>query len=195
MNENPFENKSSQLQKPDALVQKNREALDIKVRIATPDDWQALKKIRLAAIDSEDVKMFGPKLVAKDRARTDEQWKEELSPDNKDLFYVLASEGSEIKGMGRSSYYSDEDAWYISSAWTEKDFRGRVFPRTALSLFKDEIKKRGGSKVIIGVKSNNTRSMSLYKALGFKLTSTSVLAKFGKILGLGWQTMELDLGK
>lgn len=190
MNEDPFKQKNMP-----GFVSGNQEK-NIKTRIATPEDWQVLKNIRLLALDSDDAEMFGPKITAIDKARSDEDWKAELNPDKKDQFYLLSFSGQDAIGMLKVSYYREADDWYISSAYTKEDSRGKVFPRAVIALIIEEVKKRGGSKLGIGVRKINVRSMRLYELLGFKKVYQPILERIRRpITWMKWQEMEMDIPK
>ncbi|MBP9715346.1 MAG: GNAT family N-acetyltransferase [Candidatus Pacebacteria bacterium] len=169
------------------------EQKQISTKIAGVGDGLALKKIRLQAVNSPDSKMFGQKLIDRDRAKTDEEWEAEVSPENKDTFYVIFEDDKEPVGMGRADFSGKQGLWYINSMYMDDLFRGKVFPRKALKEFVDEIKRRDGKKVMIGVRSSNERPIVLYKNLGF--TFTKNIPSFLMNIFKGWRVMELDLTK
>lgn len=187
MNENPF-NKSSGLD----VLRKELEKLDVDIEIAGPGDWEALKEIRTIAINSKDAKMFGGNIVEADRAKIDEDWKAEVQ--KKKIFYTLVWNGSEAIGMGRARYFPEDGVWYISSVYMKEKFRGKVSPRKAMQVFIDEIKKRGGSKVALGVRTINERAIKLYEALGFRKVEPSMYQYLRHpIKKTKWQEMEKNL--
>jgi ribosomal protein S18 acetylase RimI-like enzyme len=144
----------------------------VMVKIATPEDWESYKKMRLAAITSEEKDMFGrdsdAERVEEEKNRPDEDWQADLSRDKIDQFVVLAWKGSEAIGIVRAKERPEKRVWYLASAYTAKDSRGEVFPPKVLTEIISEVRKRGGSKVLMGVKAKNETMIHLATLLGFK---------------------------
>lgn len=182
MNENLFENK---------------EQPAIRVEIAKPEDWPALKEIRLVAINSEDAEMFGPRGRERDQIKTDEDWKQEVSIENKNTFYVLGWNGNKVMGMVRATHFPDEPAvWRVTSLYSRADSRGKIVPKKVFGVLKNEILRRGGTRIIIHVNPKNTDTERLYKLFGFaETTSFSKKIKSDIFKLATWKEMTLDLTK
>lgn len=152
------------------LIHKN-EQLDIKVELATEKDWEVYKELRLLAISGKDKEIMGstPEQIVKENARSEQEWKKDLSSD--DMFIVLSWNGSNAVGMGRAME-KDEDTelWYMDSGYVRKDedFRNKGIGKGIFKARLDEIKKRGGKKVFLGIKSNNAPSIHVAESFGFK---------------------------
>ena len=125
--------------------------------------------------------MFGPKGVARDRNKSDQEWQEDLSR-SENMFTVLSWSGSEVVGMGAAREKEEKRFWHMGSAYVKPEFRGGA-GRKMLAFIIRKIFDRGGSKVEVGVKPGNERSMRLCKSLGFKKVGMSD----------GWQMLELSL--
>ena len=162
-----------------------------RIKIATPEDWKSYKEMRLAAITSEEKDMFGRdsdrEHVEEEKNRLDADWQADLSTEKIDQFVVLTYAGSEAIGIVRAKEMGEKGVWYLSSGYSKKDSRGEVFPPRVLTEVVNEIQKRGGTKVLIGVKAENATMIRLATLLGFKKVETEPNAP-------GFY-MELDIDK
>jgi len=167
------------------------EQLGIRAKIATPEDWQSYKNMRIAAITGEDKEMFGvdsdPLRVEEEKKRLDTDWQNDLSADKIDQFVVLAWVGSEAIGIVRVKERPEKGIWYLTSGYSKKDSRGKVFPPKVFTEIVNEVRKRGGSKVLMGVKAKNQTMIRLATLLGFRKVETEPDAP-------GFY-MELDINK
>jgi RimJ/RimL family protein N-acetyltransferase len=147
------------------------EQLDIKTELATEKDWEAYKELRLLALSGKDKEIMGstPQQIIKEKAKSEQEWKKDLSSD--DMFVVLSWNGSNAIGMGRAMK-KDEDTelWYMDSGYVKEygDFRNKGIGKGIFKARLDEIKKRGGKKVFLGIKSNNAPSIHVAESFGFK---------------------------
>ncbi|MEI7764958.1 MAG: GNAT family N-acetyltransferase [bacterium] len=169
------------------------ENLDIKIELATPEDWQDCKKLRLEALNSEDAYMLGDtsQQIKVEEAKTEEQWRKELS--SNDMFTVLSKNNLTPVGIGRAEQYK-KGIWILYNGYLEKEFQGKGIGRKNFAMRLKIVKERGGIKVTTGIKRNNDRSMSVAKYFNFKVLdalSASFLAK--KIILPTWKVMECDL--
>lgn len=147
------------------------EQLDIKVEIATEKDWEAYKKLRLLAVSGKDKEIMGftPEQIIKEQAKSEEELKKDLS--SQDIFVVLAWNGSNAIGMGRAME-KDEDIklWYMDSGYVKdgESFRNKGIGKKIFRTRLDEIKKRGGKKVFLGIMFNNEPSIHVAESFGCK---------------------------
>jgi len=165
MNTNPLENQSSK-----------QEKLDIRVEIATEKDWEACRDLRMNAIDSSDAEMLGftsgeeksEKKKLQEKIKTEADWKKELS--SLDIFWVLSWEGSQVVGQGLAKKREEQKDWWMGSGYikNEEDFRGKGIGKKMFAVRLNEIKKRGGEKVRMGVKAANHTSIHIAELFGFK---------------------------
>ncbi|MEI6280779.1 MAG: GNAT family N-acetyltransferase [bacterium] len=160
MNQNPIEN-----QRPES-----REQLAIRITIATPEDWEAYKELRLLAITSEDKEMFDvskhPDKVEKEQNRTEQEWRDLLS--QSDRFVVLYWEGVKAIGMGVIS--KKEKYWELGGGYVKKEFQGKKIGQKIFAKRLQEIQIRGGTKVRTGMEETNKRSIHIAEIFGFKQT-------------------------
>lgn len=146
------------------------EQLDIKVELATEKDWEVYKELKLLAISGKDKEMMGstPEQIIKEQAKSEQEWKEDLSRD--DMFIVLAWNGSEGVGMARAMEKDEEtELWYIDSLYIkEEKLRNKDIGKKIYTFILEEIKKRGGKKVFLGIRSENASSIHVAESFGFK---------------------------
>ena len=147
------------------------EQLDIKVELATEKDWEAYKELRLLAIVGKDKELMGstPEQIIKEKSRSEEEWKKDLS--SQEMFVVLSWNGSNAIGMGRAMEKDGvEKLWYMDSGYVKEgeDLRNRGIGKGIFKARLDEIIKRSGKKVFLGIKSNNAPSIHVAESFGFK---------------------------
>ncbi|HTE48875.1 MAG TPA: GNAT family N-acetyltransferase [Candidatus Paceibacterota bacterium] len=176
MNGNSFEN-----QKPP------QEQLALRIEIATEKDYEAYKKLRIEAVTGSDAQMFGvtPEEVVIEQSRSDSEWKESLSGDDK--FIILLWGGTEAIGCVRARMTKEKGVWSLSSGYIKPGFRGQGIGKKMYAAPLREIKKRGGEKVQIGVNIVNEKSLNIAQIFGFK----SVIVT--NVKGRDWNEMDLDL--
>jgi predicted acetyltransferase len=164
MNESPEKNDLNS-------IKNTGEKLNLLVELATKEDLEGYKKLRLEAIKSGDAEMFGvtPESLKEEEEKTDEQWlKDILGPSN---FIVVARNGDEIIGMGAARRETEDGSqWRIRQGYVQPKFRNSP-ERIGKQMFQarlDEIKKRGAKSVMTAVKSNNVVSTHIIESFGFK---------------------------
>ena len=176
-------------------IKNTNEKLYVKVEVAQEKDLQDYKKIRLEALEA-DPKAFhaNPKTTEKEKTQEISEWKKDIS--GVDKFIVLLKNNSETIGMTKGTEKS-KGIWLMRSVYLNKNFRkekiGGDISDQMIKKFIEEIKKRGGEKILLSVDIKRKNAIRLYERFGFKkksFISGSVLAK--KIL-LNWQVMELNL--
>ncbi len=137
---------------------------EIRVNLASEDDWQDYKKMRLAAITSKDAKMFGFNLK-KEMEMSEEDWRE-LSRGNK--FVVLAWCGTESIGVGFANENAEKNYWWFRSGYVFDEYQRKGIGRRIFKSRLEEVKKRGGKKIRLGLNGCNDRSYNLAQSYGFK---------------------------
>lgn len=188
--------KERYLKFPEPDVKTNTsEKLDVKIELATPDDWESYKELRILAITGKEKRMFGstPKQIAIAKAKSEQEWKEDLSSD--DMFVMLSKNGFEAVGMGWAKKWGkkeEERIWHMGSGYTKDDFRGKGFGIKNFASRLKNIIELGGKKVTMGVRAENKTSIGIAENFYFKTDDTIPikLKKFFKISGF---SMELDL--
>jgi ribosomal protein S18 acetylase RimI-like enzyme len=162
----------SRINNPHDNSKNNQEKLDMSVKFATPEDWDAFRDLRIEALDSDDQKKFtgeNPEYGNEERSRTPEEWKELLA--RKDIFSVLMLAGT--KPVGSVEVYENhtqKGVYGISRAYVNKEFRGSSVKKQFAFLLK-EVVRRGGTEVVYGVWHENKGILLLSESFGFKKIS------------------------
>jgi len=162
--------KQDPLEKP----QLYKERFDIKIRLATAEDWQAYKDLRLEAINGPDALMMGfvPKSERDDAKRemeinkTEADWRKDLS--REDTFCVLFFSGTRAVGMGWAKKNKREGNWQMFSGYLKKEFRDSNIGKKIFATRLKEIMVRGGRRVTLAVKADNNISIHIAESFGFK---------------------------
>jgi len=140
------------------------------VELATEKDWKTYKELKLLSISGNDKEMMGstPEQIIELQTRSEQDWKKDLS--SQEMFVVLSRKGSNAIGMAHA-IKKDEDTglWHIDSLYVkEENLRNKGVGKNIYTAILEEIIKRGGKKVFLGIKSNNPASIHLAESFGFK---------------------------
>lgn len=156
----------------------------IEVKLATQEDWKTCKDLRLEAITGEDAEMFPltPEEMETEKNKTEQEWRKESLSD--EMFSVLAWNGSEPIGLGRVKE-EEKGIWRMRNGYVKKEFRNKGIAQKMFVARLNEIIKRGGTKVKIGIKPGNDVSIHIAEKFGFKRVADEN----------GFIAMELDLSK
>lgn len=151
-----------------------------KVELATFNDWEECKRLRLLEVNGEDAKMFGagPEEVEKEKNRSKKDWQSLLS--STDIFFVLSKNGDQVVGLGRAIREEKEGVWRMGWGYTEKEFRKKGFGTKNSMLRLKELLKRNVTEVKLYVKADNLPSMHVQESLGFKQVGTWPATKEGE---------------
>jgi ribosomal protein S18 acetylase RimI-like enzyme len=157
-----------------------QEKLDIKIKLATEENWQECQKLRLFSI-KENPKAFGatPESIQEEEQKSEEEWRRESLSEY--MFSVLAWNNQDAVGLGRAR--SVEGVWRVRNGYVKPEFRNIGIQQKMLALRLSEIIKRGGEKVVMGIEISNSISLHNAEKFGFKIAEVNN----------GWNMMELDL--
>ncbi len=185
MNENIFKNQ-----------QAKQERLLVKVELAKPENWKECKELRLLELTDDTAEMFAagpkhPEKLEEEQKRGEKEWREDLSPENKSMFFVLSWHNSNAVGLGRA-IQKTEGIWHMGWAYTKKEFRKKGFGTKNSARRLKEIIERQGKKVTIAVKATNKESISIAKNFGFE-SDDKIPTKLQKVFKYRGYYMELDL--
>ncbi len=159
-----------------------QELLDIKVKLASPEDWQACRDLRLLSITGPDAEMFGltSEKVEDEKNKDESEWRKETQ--SRLMFSVLAWNNLKPVGLGRVNMV-ENGLWRIRNGYVLPEFHGLGIQQKMIALRLREIIKRGGVKAITGIKNNNLISIHNVEKFGFKIIDTDK----------DWHTLESDL--
>jgi len=182
---------------------KTLEQLGVKIELATEEDWEDYKNLRIEAIntDPDAFSLTDKKKAARQINRDVSEWKN----DTKEQIVVLSKQNSRAVGMTKG-IKREEGVFSINAVYVTPDFRkrntGADVAREMIEKVLEEIKKNGGTQARLWVKSSNDNAIKLYENLGFK--KINLISSPKRILELtgnrpdlliGWQIMELDIIK
>jgi ribosomal protein S18 acetylase RimI-like enzyme len=141
---------------------------EIEVRRIRPDEWEALRATRLAALaDAPDA--FGT-THAEAAARLDRWWREwaDASANGEDQAMFLAWSGDEPVGIAGA--FRDGERIYVISMWTSPTHRGRGIGRALLDA---TVAFAGDADVHLSVTETNTAARRFYERYGFEPTGST----------------------
>lgn len=166
------------------------ENLKIKASIATENDWEDCKRLRIQEISGEDSEMFGyikQEDIEKEENKNKEDWKRRLTSEKQ--FSTLIHLGNKAVGFG-NAIDKGNDLWRIRWGYTDKEFRGLGIQKANIALRLKEILKRGGKKVESGVVAKNMTSLSNLVFFGFKISEKHTVEEIDEVYSY---TMVIDL--
>lgn len=150
--------------------QNKKEKLAISLRLATPEDWETVKDLRIEAITGEDKEMFfgdHPEWAEGDKTKTEKEWKSELL-DQKN-FTILSYNNDKVVGFGRGwENPKHPGAYYIGHAFTKKEFRGNDAGKKVFASRLREVINRHGKLITHGVWHKNDKMIGISESFGFK---------------------------
>lgn len=142
--------------------------MPIAVRRAVPEEWEALKEVRLAALrDSPDA--FGS--TYEREARADEStWRGWITGEGWDgaVTTFVAEEEGRLFGMATAHRPDDEQATvWMFAMWVRSESRGRGIGRALVEAVVDHARSLGAEVVMLRVTEGNAAATGLYASCGF----------------------------
>lgn len=138
--------------------------IEIVVREALPDDWEAWRDLRLRALrDSPDA--FGS-TYEREVAFTEADWRDRLS--GRSGTYMLAWVGGSPVGIG-GGYLADDEWLQVIAMWTEPGLRGHGVGHAVLTSVVAWAGSRG-LRVRLDVERGNVAARQSYERAGFVAT-------------------------
>lgn len=131
----------------------------IDIRYTKEEDWQALKRVRLAALLDAPL-AFGVR-HASAAAYTDEAWRDRAAGRGKARF-ILAFDGAEAVGIV-GHVLNDEQELELIAMWVAPSHRGTP---TAARLV-DAVKAHATGRILLDVAPTNARASTFYQKQGF----------------------------
>lgn len=140
-----------------------REFSRVEVRYTTEDDWQELKRVRLAALLDAPT-AFGVS-YASAVAYTDEAWRERAAGRGP-ARYILAFEGEDAVGI--VAYVPDaKQELNLIAMWVSPEQRGTPTASRLVDAVKTHAKAAGHPRILLGVAPTNARAAAFYQNQGF----------------------------
>ena len=138
-------------------------AASIVTRATSPDDWRALKAIRLAALQDAPT-AFGVS-HASAAAQSDKEWQERASSSGQRTFF-LAWDGEQAVGIAAQVVNSSTEC-HLIAMWVQPAYRGMAVATQLVDAVKQRAMAGGHRTLLLGVAPENARAAAFYRKLGF----------------------------
>ena len=135
------------------------------VREVTPDDWETLRDVRLAAL-REAPQAFGSS-YAREAPFTEEQWRGRIN-DRSVTFLAYLPENPEPAGL--AGVYVEDGVADVVSMWVRPSARRNGVGEALIGATTDWAKTRDHDSILLWVTESNTPARRLYDRCGFALT-------------------------
>lgn len=131
---------------------------------ATPDEWQRLRAVRLAAL-AESPRMFGSNF-AREEAFDEAEWRQRAA---RPATFLATLDGSDV---GIAGVYEFDAGWCVMGMWVAPTARGAGVVEALVTVCEDEARRHGATDLTLGVMEDNPRGIGAYSRLGFTMTET-----------------------
>jgi ribosomal protein S18 acetylase RimI-like enzyme len=135
------------------------------VREVTPDDWETMRDVRLAALREEPF-AFGSS-YAREAAFTQEQWRGRIN-DRSVNYLAYRPESPEPAGL--AGVYVADGVANVVSLWVRPSARGHGVGEALIGATADWAKARDHDSIVLWVTESNAPARKLYDRCGFALT-------------------------
>ena len=152
---------------------KDRE--EILIRTLHPDEWEAYKKLRLEALQTEP-QAFAT-LYADALQTPDASWRERLErvETTQESWMLFADSGGTLVGMV-AAYTREPGVVEIVSVYVTASMRGRGISRLLMEAILGEIVANASvRRLTLTVNKSQTIAVALYRSLGFQVTEEVVV--------------------
>jgi ribosomal protein S18 acetylase RimI-like enzyme len=142
---------------------------NLSIKIATPNDWETFKTIRLEAFKEEPAAFST--LYEEASTYKDTYWKDMLEDEN-NIILISYFDGKPV-GLIRAALKDEDvapDTAYVGSLYVHKDFRGKGIGKMLFNRLIEEVSKHSEINFLrLWVNEEQTTAINLYQTLGFKL--------------------------
>ena len=136
----------------------------IAVRRLRPDEWAALRDIRLRAL-ADAPEAFGSTL-AEEVGRGDDAWRDWASRADRGI--VVAELAGRLVGLASGGPAPDGDGGAgLYAMWVDPALRGSGVAADIVALVEDWARAAGYAAIGLGVTTTNARAIALYERLGY----------------------------
>jgi ribosomal protein S18 acetylase RimI-like enzyme len=137
--------------------------VSVEVRRFTEDDWPLLRDLRLRALQ-ESPTAFSSN-YGREREFTEADWRRRTASS-----VVATLDGAPVGIAGSYTEDSAPDIVEVVGMWVAPEARGRGAGGALLDHLIDEARRRGATRVRLGVTEGNETAERLYRSRGFELT-------------------------
>ena len=135
------------------------------IREVSPDDWEALRDVRLAAL--RDAPAAFSSTYAREAAFTEERWRGRIS-ERHVTYFAYRPQAPEPAGL--IGVYVEDGLADVVSMWVRPGTRGRGVGEALITAAADWSRARGHDGVFLWVTESNTPARKLYERCGFTPT-------------------------
>jgi ribosomal protein S18 acetylase RimI-like enzyme len=138
----------------------------MEVRRVRSDQWEALRDVRLRALE-ESPSAFGT-TFAEARERPDAWWVDwaQRSAESGEQAMFLAWRDGEAVGIA-GTFAREDGAWQVISMWVDPEARGGGVGRKLLDAVAGFARERGAAEILLSVTDGNDAARALYERYGF----------------------------
>lgn len=140
--------------------------MSVEVRLVRPDDWRALRALRLRAL-KEDATAFGQTL-AQARARSDDDWRT-YGANTADSVTFVAVDGARFVGMARGRDLGKDAGLF--GMWVAPEARRAGVGRRLVDEVIGWARTRPVARVVLEVATDRAAPRALYERCGFRDTA------------------------
>jgi ribosomal protein S18 acetylase RimI-like enzyme len=133
------------------------------VRATTEDDWEVLKRIRLAALRDAPT-AFGVS-HATAVANSDAQWRDRASGRGPAQFVLAFVDGVAVGLAG--GVMSPGSGFELIAMWVSPEYRGAAVAAGLVDAIKKRAVGQGQERVVLNVSPSNDRAAAFYRKQGF----------------------------
>lgn len=147
--------------------------LEVRVSVATPDDWRRVRSVRLAALaDAPDA--FSATLAEEVR-RPEASWRGRLAGDAV-TFLAALGDARDVGTAVVARAYDDPAALGLYAVWVAPEARGRGVGDALVASAVAHARAAGKARLVLDVGERNAAAIALYARAGFRPTGrTSTL--------------------
>jgi ribosomal protein S18 acetylase RimI-like enzyme len=135
------------------------------VREVTPDDWETLRDVRLAALREAPYAFASS--YPREAAFTEERWRGRIS-EGSATFFAYLPENPEPAGL--AGVYVRDGVADVVSMWVRPSARGHGVGEALIGATADWAKARDHDCLLLWVTESNAAAIKLYDRCGFALT-------------------------
>ncbi|HEY9481075.1 MAG TPA: GNAT family N-acetyltransferase [Candidatus Paceibacterota bacterium] len=147
---------------------------DIQFHIASSNDWEKFRDLRLFGL-ATDPQAFGGNF-ANESERDETEWRKRLGAFDR-FFFIAEKEGIFVAVAGAKQV--GPTRWMLIAVYTKPEFRGQGLAQKLTNFVLIETKNRSGEIVELMVNVDQKDAVRVYEKTGFKIVKTLKDEKMG----------------
>ncbi|MCW2815081.1 MAG: hypothetical protein JWN84_2536 [Nocardioides sp.] len=145
---------------------------DLHLARVVPDDWQRLRKVRLAAL-GESPEMFGS-TWEREQAFDEAEWRRRAA---RPATFLASRAGVDV---GMAGAYEIDGGWYVMGMWIATAARGTGVVDVLLEACEAAARDAGATTIALGVMEDNPRGRRAYARHGYEPTGVREHVRDGR---------------